>query len=664
MNPFRRISSIAGENPGVCILICLTVIAQTIRADALSGDNGKDKVAAAVKMKVQAFPLEEVRLLDGPFKRAIDLDGQYLLSLEADRLVHNFRVNAGISSSAQPLGGWEAPECELRGHFVGHYMSACAQMYAATGDTRFKDKGRAVVQALAQCQDRLGGGYLSAFPESFIDRVEKRVQVWAPYYTLHKIFAGLEDMYVYCDDAQALQMAEKFGDWAIARNSRLTDAQMQAMLGTEQGGMNETLANLYALTGEKKYLEISLRFNHHRVLDPAERGEDRLTGLHANTQFPKFIGLARQYELTGDAQSAQGVRFFWDTVVSNRSYVIGGNSDGEVFTATNHLSRMGPITTETCNTYNMLKLTRHLFCWNPQAAYADYYDRALCNHILSSQDPETGMMCYYVPLRTGSRKKYNSPTRDFWCCTGTGVENHGKYGDSIYFHNDRQLYVNLFIGSELNWKEKAIKVRQESRYPEEQRSSLTVSCQKPLELEIDLRHPAWASNGFKILVNGRPQEPGAPGSYVAIKRRWRDGDQIEIKMPFAVRLEGFKDRPERVAVMDGPLVMAAVIDTNKPNPGIVGQPSQFLAALKPAAPQSEVLRAAPGIFRIPGETRATSVRLLPFYTIHAQRTYEVYWDEFTPDQWATKEKDYAAQLERRKETNGRGAASVKPDNGQ
>ncbi len=447
--------------------IALALISQTspCPGDVLALGYTHDKVEPPVELEAWAFPLEEVRLLDGPFRHAQDLDGAYLLSLDTERLVRNFRVNAGLPTTAEPLGGWEAPDCELRGHFVGHYMTACAQMYAATGDKRFLDKGQAVVGALGECQEKLAGGYLSAFPETFIDRVEQRKQVWAPYYTLHKILAGLEDMYVYGQDESALAIARKMGDWVVARNSKLTDEQMQAMLQTEQGGMNEAMANLYALTGEKKYLEMSLRFNHHRVIDPLEADEDKLTGLHANTQIPKFIGLALQYELTGDTKLEAGASNFWRTVVEHRSYVIGGNSDGEMFTATNRLWQMGPSTTETCNTYNMLKLTRHLFCWQPREEYADYYERALCNHILASQNPETGMMCYYVPLRAGSRKNFNSPDQDFWCCTGTGVENHGKYGDSIYFHNQSQLYVNQFIGSELDWKEKGLRVRQETPVP-------------------------------------------------------------------------------------------------------------------------------------------------------------------------------------------------------
>jgi hypothetical protein len=625
--------------------------------DSLALGYTREKVEPAVKMEVWAFPLEEVRLLDGPFRRALELDGAYLLSLDTDRLARNFRVNAGLPSQAEPLGGWEAPTCELRGHFVGHYMSACAQMYAATGDRRYLEKGQAVVRALALCQEKLGGGYLSAFPETFIDRVEQRKEVWAPYYTLHKILAGLEDMYVYGRDEQALRMAAKFGDWVVARNGRLTDEQMQAMLQTEQGGMNEALASLYALTGEKKYLEMSLRFNHHRVIDPLEAGEDRLTGLHANTQIPKFIGLARQYELTGEPPLRDGARNFWETVARHRSYVIGGNSDGEAFTPTNRLSQMGPNTTETCNTYNMLKLTRHLFCWEPRAAYADYYERALCNHILASQNPETGMMCYYVPLRAGSRKTFNSPEHDFWCCTGTGVENHGKYGDSIYFHNQSQLYVNQFIGSELDWKEKGLRVRQESRFPEEERSRLTLHCATPVEMELKVRHPGWAERGFEILLNGEKVDGGNPGGYVALKREWKDGDRIEIKMPFAPREEGFADNPQRRAVLDGPLVLGAVIDARKPRPAIVSEPEAWLAKLQPVADQAATF-AAPD-FHFLGNTTTETLTLQPFYKIYRQN-YEVYWDYFTPSQWQDKEKADGAEKETLQRLEARTVDFVNP----
>jgi len=638
----------------LALFLGLTSVAQ---ADSLAQGYTRDQAEPVVKLAVWAFPLQEVRLLEGPFRHAMELDGTYLLSLDTERLVRNFRINAGLPAPGQPLGGWEAPDCELRGHFVGHYMSACAQMYAATGDGRYLEKGVAVVRALGACQEKLGGGYLSAFPETFMDRVEQRRQVWAPYYTLHKILAGLEDMYVYGQDEQALAMARQFGDWVVARNGRLSDEQMQAMLQTEQGGMNEALANLYGLTGEKKYLEMSLRFNHHRVIDPLEAGEDRLTGLHANTQIPKFIGLARQYELTGDPKLAAEASNFWETVVQHRSYVIGGNSDGEMFTATNRLGQMGPNTTETCNTYNMLKLTRHLFCWEPRAEYADYYERALCNHILASQNPESGMMCYYVPLRNGSRKNFNSPNDDFWCCTGTGVENHGKYGDSIYFHNQSQLYVNQFIGSELDWKEKGLRLRQESRFPEEERSRLTLHCAQAVELEIKVRHPGWARRGFEIRVNGQQVEAGEPGRYVGIKREWQEGDRIEIQMPYELREESFADEPERAAVLDGPLVLGAEIDMKKPHPGIVSAPGKWLGELRPVANRRAAF--AGPVFRIPGEAKPESLTLEPFYQLY-RRNYEVYWDQMTPEQWQGREQEYAQESEKRRQIEARTVDSVNP----
>jgi DUF1680 family protein len=654
---------------GLLAALCSGLAIFSTAADELDGPTSKVKVQPVVPLKVHSFGLEDVRLLDGPFKHAMELDKDYLLALDVDRLLHNFRINAGLPSKAQPLGGWEEPKGELRGHFVGHYLSACALMYASTGDKRLKEKGDAVVAGLAECQKKIGSGYLSAYPESFIDRVENRVQVWAPYYTLHKIFAGLEDMYVYCDNNQALDVCKKFGDWAIARNSKLSDQQMQAMLQTEHGGMNETLANLYALTGEEKYLKISLRFNHHRVIDPCEDLEDPLTGLHANTQIPKFIGTARQYELTGDHALKTASLFFWKTVVRERSYVIGGHSDGEGFSPKEHLSQaLGPNTTETCNTYNMLKLTRHLFCWNPKAEYADYYERALYNHILASQNPETGMMCYYVPLRSGSRRNFNTPNESFWCCTGTGVENHAKYGDSIYFHNDQELYVNLFIASELNWKEKGIRIRQETKYPDEQSSKLVFSCENPVELALQIRHPFWATNGFEISVNGnkemasddsrqgedfrRGRRGESPqGGYSTSKRTWKSGDTVEIRTPFNLRIEAFKDNPDRFAFMYGPLVLAADVDARKPFPVIVSDKETLVASLKPVVGKQNTFVGPAEEFRIPGD-KNEGVKLEPFYELYKDR-YETYWDRFTATQWETRQEDYRKELARQKELEAR-----------
>jgi hypothetical protein len=595
-------------------------------ADPWLGAYPKLKIKPSVPMKATAFALEDVRLLDGPFKHAMELDAKYVLSLDADRLLHNFRLNAGLPSTARPLGGWEAPSGELRGHFVGHYLSACAQMFASTGDARFKDKGDAIVAGMAECQTKLGSGYLSAFPESFFDRVERRQNVWAPYYTLHKIFAGLQDMYVYCDNAQALETARKFGDWVITRNSRLTDEQMQGMLGQEHGGMNETLANLYSLTGEKKYLDITLRFNHQTIVGPASQHQDRLTGLHANTTIPKFIGTARQFELTGTPALGTAAEFFWTTVVNERSYVTGGNSDNEHFTAKLSTS-LGPKTAETCNVYNMLKLTRHMFCQDPRAECADFYERALYNQILASQNPETGMMCYSVPLHSGSHKEYNSATGDFWCCTGTGVENHAKYGDSIYFHDDQTLYANLFIASELNWKDKGLKLRQETQYPDEGRTKFVFTLDKPVRLALKVRHPFWAAAGFEIRVNGELQtQASAPGSYATLDRTWKTGDTVEIVMSFSLRTEAFRDNANRFAILYGPLVLCAEVKSGEPIPVVAGDAAAVRAALKPVADHPNNFTGAATLFQTPDGKEGREMTLEPFYKMHGSRAYMIYWD--------------------------------------
>ncbi len=625
-------------------------------ADALADGPSKVKVESVIPLQARAFRLQDVRLLEGPFQHAMDLDRQYLLALEVDQLLHNFRVNAGLPSSAQPLGGWEEPKGELRGHFVGHYLTACALMYASTGDERVKAKGDAVVAGLAECQAKIGTGYLSAFPEEFFDRVETLRPVWAPYYTLHKIYAGLLDMYAYCDNQQALEVCKKFADWVIARNARLSDEQMQKMLGTEHGGMNEVLANLYGLTGEKKYLTIAQRFNHMAVLGPASQGQDNLTGLHANTQIPKFVGTARQYELTGQDWLKTASLFFWNTVVHERSYVIGGHSDGEMFSPKERLSEaLGPNTTETCNTYNMLKLTRHLFCWDPRAEYADYYERALYNHILCSQNPETGMMCYYVPLRSGSRKVYNEPLDSFWCCTGTGVENHAKYGDSIYFHNDTTLWVNLFIASELNWKAKGLKLRQETRYPEEAASQADVHGRPARRTDRENSPPllgrTQASRSRSTATS--TADSSTPGSFVNISRTWKTGDTIEVAMPFALRTEGFRDNPRRLAFLNGPLVLSAEVEIAGPLPAAVAEEARLLDSLTPVSGKPSTFTGSTAVFRFVGQENQPPVTFEPFYKMHGARHYVVYWDLLTPAQWQTKQDQYKAELAKAKELDAR-----------
>jgi DUF1680 family protein len=628
----------------------------------------RDRVKPAVALRAEAFDLRDVRLLEGPFRHAMELDRRYLLSLDPERLLHNFRVTAGLPSPAQPLGGWEAPDVELRGHFVGHYLSACALMYRSTGDEQLKANADRVTRGLAECQAKIGTGYLSAYPEEEIDRVIAGRRVWAPWYTLHKIYAGLLDMYTLTGNRQALDVLTKAADWAKRRLDPLDDAQVQRMLRNEHGGMNEVLANLYAVTGEEKYLQLARRFYHRAVLDPLAAGRDPLDGLHANTQFPKVIGVARQYELTGDARLRNLATFFWNTVTKERSYVTGGNSDGEIFCPKAELSKhLGPSTTETCNTYNMLKLTRHLFSWEPKAEYADYYERGLYNHILASQHPETGMMCYYVPLRTGMSRGsppfgFSRPTASFWCCTGTGVENHAKYGDSIYFHEgSRELFVNLFIPSELRWHDAGLTLRQETRFPEEGASRLTFTCAKPVRLALRVRHPAWTGPGFRVLVNGKAQPEGAESAGCAVvERAWKTGDTVEVRLPMSLRTEGFRDNPRRLALLYGPLVLCAATEPRAALSVVRAAPEQVADALKPA-PGQPLRFTAPGAqFRTSFERAEGSITFRPFYQ-EVEKPYAVYWDAVTDQEWSAREAQHRAEAARAAELAASTVDQLQPE---
>lgn len=601
------------------------------------------------RIKAQAFDLEAVRLLDGPFKSATARDAEYLLRLEPDRLLAWFRKEAGLEPKGEVYGGWESRG--VAGHSLGHYLSACAMMYASTGDTRLRDRVTYVVDELAACQKANGNGYVAAIPNG--KEIFKQVAAgdirsqgfdlnggWVPWYTMHKVFAGLLDANRYCASDRALTVATGLADWAVVTLANLDDAQFQRMLACEHGGMNESLAELYTRTGNEKYLALSRRFHHRAVLDPLSRGEDRLDGLHANTQIPKLIGLARRYELTGDESDKRTAEFFWDRVVHHHSYVIGGNSDGEHFGPPDKLNRrLSQNSCEVCNTYNMLKLTRHLFAWHPTGELADFYERALYNHILASQNPTSGMVCYYVPLGPGSEKAYSTPFDSFWCCVGSGMENHAKYGDSIYFHDDAGLWVNLFVASEVRWKERGLTLRQETTFPEAGTTTLSVTAEKPVDLALRIRRPAWAGDGFAIEVNGRAQRLTAADGYAVVSRTWKTGDRVEVKLPMALRLETMPDEPKRVAVMYGPLVMA----------GDLGATATIKPALvtggKPLADWIKPVPGQPATFRTTSAGRPGDVTLRPFYRTHDVK-YSVYWDLFTPAEWSRREADYRAEEER------------------
>jgi hypothetical protein len=514
---------------------------------------------------VRAFPLGAVRLLDGPFRDAQQANLAYMKRLPTERLLHTFRLNAGLPSTAQPLGGWEAPDCELRGHFVGHYLSGAAIAFAATGDAEMRGRGMALVVGLAECQAKLEqGGYLSAFPLSFFDRLGAGAGVWAPFYTLHKIMAGLLDMHRLAGDPAALPVLLGMAEWADSWTAARSEDRMQQILEVEFGGMNELLYNLAEATGEARWIAVGDRFTKKRVLNPLASRRDELRGLHMNTHVPQLIGAARRYELSGDARFGEAAGFFWETVVRSRTYATGGSSNDEFWRAAPSRLAAEWVQSdnhqECCCAYNMLKLTTQLYGWAPRVEHMDYYERNLLNHRLGALDPKTGRGTYFLSLAPGGWKIWATEDQSFWCCCGTALEDFSRLGSAIYAHDARGVYVNLFMPSELTWVERGLTLRQETAFPTSDRTRLTVKATDGRPWTLRLRIPGWTSEAAQVRINGKAVEAmAAPGSYLELTRAWKAGDRIELQTPMALRKEAFPDDPETFAVLYGPLVLAQQI---------------------------------------------------------------------------------------------------------
>ena len=636
---------------------------------------------------LRALPFEpgDIRLLDGPFKQAMDRDAAYLLSLQPDRLLSGFRQEAGLKPKAVKYGGWESQG--VAGHTLGHYLSACSRMYLDTGNPKFLDRVNYIVDELAACQQANGDGYVAAIPNgkrifAEVARGEVRTRDfdlnggWVPWYTLHKELAGVIDASRFCGSAKALAVATNLANWAEAITTNLTEAQWQQMLVCEQGGMNEALANLYALTGNLRYLKLAEKFYHRAVMDPLAHGDDILDGLHSNMQIPKVIGAARLYELTGQERYEHIAKFFWDRVALHRSYAIGGNGDAEHFFPIKDFARhVDAATCETCCTYNMLKLSRHLFEWSPDAGIMDFYERALYNDILASQDPETGMFVYLMSLQPGGFKTYSTPQDSFWCCVGSGMENHARYSEAIYFHDDNSLYVNLFIPSELAWREKKLVLRQETRFPESDSTRLSFRCARPVKLALRIRWPSWAQPQLVVRVNGWKQKIGGqPGSYFTLDREWHDGDRVEIRLPMKLHAEALPATTNLLAVLYGPIVLAGELGTSgmppstyekdqtkflhwpaRPAPVFVTAPDSLLQHIKAAG--------QPLTFRTCGLGQPEDVTLVPLYRIHNQR-YSVYWNVFTEPEWQNYQAARKADAERKKDLEARTVDWVQPGDRQ
>lgn len=629
--------------------------ASSLDTTALTTDSGphqSNMTKEVVSPRALQFDLADVRLLESPFRQAQQRDGKYLLHLEPDRLLHNFRINAGLRPKASVYGGWESvePWIEIRcqGHTLGHYLSACAMMFAASGDAKFKQRTDYIVSELRECQVAGKSGLICAFPDGSapLDAIRHATKfVGVPWYTMHKIFAGLRDAYLYTKNQTARDVLIKLSDWAIAHTKELSDEEFQRMLNTEHGGMNEVLADVYALTSDTRYLSLARRFCHLAILDPLAHERDTLDGLHANTQIPKVIGFNRLYEVTGEVEYKTAAQFFWRTVVGTRSFVTGGHGDFEHFFPRGDFARhLGSAKTmETCCTHNMLKLTRSLFAHDPSATYADYYERALYNNILASQDPDSGMMTYFQPTRPGYLKLYCTPYDSFWCCTGTGMENHAKYAESIYFHDDDSSYVNLFIPSTLNWKEKKLNITQTTRFPDEEQTRIRLALRTPIKLTMNIRHPSWCQE-VSIKVNGQTfTKSSQPGSYIALNRVWHDGDTIDVRLPMSLRVEQLPGNADIIALLYGPIVLAGrlgkqgltsgadviinertygeVLKDKVEVPKLVGSAEEILKHVVPSAD-------APLTFQADGIADQRELNFIPYFRIAHER-YTIYWETRT-----------------------------------
>ncbi|MCY4745793.1 glycoside hydrolase family 127 protein [Pelomonas sp. UHG3] len=617
--------------------------------------------AHAAGAATQLFALDRVRLQDGPFQQAQATNLQYLLALDADRLLAPFLREAGLPAKSPSYGNWESTG--LDGHMGGHYLSALALMVASTGDAQARQRLDYVIAELKRCQDALGTGYLGGIPDGGkawgeVGAGQLKVDSfsvngrWVPWYNVHKMFAGLRDAWVHTGHADAKAMLVKLSDWALRLTTPLTDAQMQDMLRAEHGGMNEVLADVAQMTGDLRYLALARRFSHQAVLQPLASSQDKLTGLHANTQIPKVIGFARIAQLTEEPEGRQAAEFFWRTVVDKRSVAIGGNSVKEHFHPDTDFKPMlneveGP---ETCNSYNMLKLTALLAQAAPETGrYADYYERTLYNHILASQHPQGGFV-YFTPMRPQHYRVYSQVHEGMWCCVGSGIESHARHGEFIYAHDGDTLFVNLFVASTLDWRERGIQLTQATRFPDESRTRLTVDGTGRFVLK--LRYPGWVAPGaLKLKLNGKPVTLTArPGGFVTLSRTWQRGDTVDVELPMRTTLEPMPGLTNYVAVLHGPIVLAA----KTPQPGetlnfradasrmghiahgavcpqdaapvFVSDKADFVRRFR-AVPGQPLTFTAPGL--IQGRPGADRLQLIPFFRLHDSR-YMLYWGRSTP----------------------------------
>lgn len=579
-----------------------------------------------------AVALDRVRLLDSRYRQNRDRTVAYLRDVDLDRLLHMFRITAGLPSSAEPCGGWEAPNVQLRGHSTGHLLSGLALAAAHLGDTGLAERGSRLVAALAECQAAIPAtgqtpGYLSAFPEKAFVDIEAGKNVWAPYYTIHKIMAGLLDQHRLLGNQQALDVLLGMVAWVDTRTSRLSREAMQKVLHTEFGGMNEVLANLWFVTGDPRHLELAARFDHDEIFDPLAERRNTLAGRHANTDIAKVVGAAVQWEATGQERYRTIATYFWDQVVHHHTYVIGGNSNAEFFGPPGQVvSQLHENTCENCNSYNMLKLTRQLFLREPERAeLMDYYEWTLLNQMLGEQDPDSahGNVTYYTGLSSTAQRKgkeglvsdggsYSSDYGNFSCDHGTAMETQAKLADSIWFTRAETVFLNLFVPSELDWQEQDVRLRIDTDYPYDERVRVHVDRGGSFELRI--RVPSWSGRAGTpptLRLNGRGAGTVAkPGTYASIRREWREGDVLELMLPMSPVWLAAPDNPAVHALTHGPLVLAGRLGDD---------PLPTLPLVEPGT-----LRPEAGFGEYTIKLGGERVRLSPFLDVHHEH-YNVYW---------------------------------------
>ncbi len=631
-------------------------------------------------VKARPLPLETVRLTGGPLKHAQDLELEYLLALEPNRMLAFLRRSAKLEPKAQGYGGWDGDGRQLTGHIAGHYLSGVSLAWAATGDARFKERADYIVSEMKLIQDAQGDGYVGALMDR--DRVDGKTLfqqlskgiirsggfdlngMWSPWYVQHKIFAGLRDAYRYTGNRTALDVEIKFATWAETILAPMSDEQIQRMLSTEFGGMNEVLADLYADSGDKRWLALSEKFHHVAVIDRLAQMQDILPGVHGNTQVPKLYGALKVYMYTGDETEGAAAKYFWNEVTQHHTFATGGNTRNEYFGQPDQLSNMiDGRTAETCNVYNMIKMARTLFSMQTDIHNADYQERALFNHILASQDPDDGRVCYMVPVGRGVQHEYQGKFQSFTCCVGSAMESHSLHADGLYYESGDKLWVNVYAPSVAEWKSAGVKLDVATDMPIGQEVTIKVTPQSSKKFTLALRRPYWAGQGFSVKVNGAAMKSVAPAdSYVEIARTWKAGDTVELVMPKTLRKEALADDPNRFAVMWGPLVLAGDLGPEAARGQGRTAASDVPVFVAPEEPVSNWLKPVagkPGAFRTAGVGLKQEIDFVPFYQL-PRRRYAIYWDMYTPTEWASKEAGVRAQEEKQKKLEAATVAFAQP----